>query len=76
MGRSAKKDLYDLQPVIEWMGLERFIQQVGLDRIIEEIGIDRIMEYWRKKEGIKYIVDRLVAKLSPAQRRELKRLLD
>jgi hypothetical protein len=76
MGRTAKKDLIDIRPAIEWLGLDRVIEQIGIKRVIEQVGIDRVVEHLGKKEVIKHIgMDVFLANLSPAERRELKRRL-
>jgi hypothetical protein len=69
MARASRKGLQiDLRPAIEVLGLDFVIEQIGRDRVIEALG---------DKEVIKHIgLKGLVASLSPAQRRELKRLLD
>jgi hypothetical protein len=68
MARTAGKGLkVDLRPVIESLGLDLVIEQVGIDRVIEQVG---------EKELLKRIgLDRILANLSPAERRELKRRL-
>jgi hypothetical protein len=68
MARAAGKALlFDIRPAIEMLGLAKVIEQVGLDRVIAEVG---------KKEVIKRIgLDDILANLSPAERRELKRRL-
>jgi hypothetical protein len=64
VGRKVKLDLL---PAINYLGLDHVIEQVGLDRVIEQVGV---------KEVVKRIgVERLLANLSPAERRELKRRL-
>jgi hypothetical protein len=86
MARTAGKKLpFDIRPAIEILGLDRVIEQVGLDRVIEQVGLDRVIEQVGldrvikqvgEKELIKRIgLDRLLASLSPAERRELKRRL-
>ncbi|HEV3255372.1 MAG TPA: hypothetical protein VG013_00700 [Gemmataceae bacterium] len=77
MARTAGKTLnIDLRPAIEMLGLDRVIEQVGIDRVIEQVGIDRVIEHCGEKELIKRIgLDRWLANLSPAERRELKRRL-
>lgn len=86
MARAAgKKLLFDVRPAIEYLGLDKVIEQVGVDRVIEQVGIDRVIEQvgidrviaqLGEREVIKRIgLDRLVANLSPAERRELKRRL-
>jgi hypothetical protein len=77
MARAAGKKLkLDLRPAIEHLGLEEVIEQVGIDRVVEQVGIDRVLEQLGEREVIKRIgVQRLLANLSPAERRELKRLL-
>jgi hypothetical protein len=77
MARAAGKKLnLDLRPAIEHLGLERVIEQVGLERVIEQVGIDRVLAQLGEREVVKRIgVQRWLANLSPAERRELKRLL-
>jgi hypothetical protein len=72
----GKKVKLDLRPAIEYLGLDRVIEQVGLDRVIEQVGPDRVIEQLGAKEVVKRLgLDRLLASLSPAERRELKRRL-
>jgi hypothetical protein len=68
MARSTGKRLkIDYEAAIDAMGLDRIIEQVGIDRLIEEMG---------EKEVVKRIgIERILANLSPAERRELKRRL-
>jgi hypothetical protein len=77
MARSTRSRLrFDFRPVIEHMGLDQFIEQVGVGRIIEEIGIGRFIEHFGVRAFIDEIgIDRWLATLSPAERRELKRRL-
>jgi hypothetical protein len=77
MARTARKGLeIDFRPAIENFGLGRVIEQVGLGRVIEQVGIDRVIEHLGEKEVIKRIgLERILANLSPAERRELKRRL-
>lgn len=68
MARAAgKKPLFDIRPAIESLGLDRVIEQVGIDRVIEQIGDEELV----RRIG----VDRFLARLSAAERRELKRRL-
>ncbi len=68
MARRAKQGpVFDFRPVIEEIGLEGLIRQIGLKRMIEEMGPQRVI----KEVGLK----ELVAKLTPEQREELRRLL-
>jgi len=68
MARATRRRLnFDIRPAIESLGLDRVIEQVGLDRVIEQVG---------EKEVVKRIgLERWLAHLSPAERRELKRRL-
>lgn len=77
MTQAAGKKLdLDLRPAIEYLGLDRVIEQVGIDRVIEQVGIDRVIEQVGDREVIKRMgLARLLASLSPAERRELKRRL-
>jgi hypothetical protein len=91
---SRKRDLFDIRPavellgldrvveqvgidrVIEQVGIDRVIEQIGIDRVIEQLGIDRVIEQVGDKEVLKRIgLDRILANLSAAERRELKRRL-
>ena len=58
----------DLRPLIKDMGIREVIRQMGKKRVIEELGSKEIL----KEMGI----HRFVMELSPAERREMKRLLD
>jgi hypothetical protein len=77
MARTAGKKLkMDLRPAIDYLGLDRVIAQVGIDRVIAQVGIDRVIAHLGDREVIRRIgLDRLLASLSPAERRELKRRL-
>ena len=68
MARTARKGLkIDLRPAIETLGLDFVIEQIGRDRLIEALG---------EKDVIKHIgLERILANLSPAERRELQRRL-
>jgi hypothetical protein len=87
MAKTAGKALQiDLRPAIESLGLDRVLDQVGIDRVIDEVGIDRVIERVGldrviaevgDKELVKQMgLDRILASLSPAERRELKRRLE
>lgn len=68
MARTAGKKLtLDLRPAIEYLGLDQVIEQVGIDRVLEQVGDKEIA----RRIGL----DRWLASLSPAERRELKRRL-
>jgi hypothetical protein len=81
MARTTGKQLkFDIRPAIEslgWeevfkqVGVDRVIEQVGVDRVIEQVGVDRLIQELRDKKSLK----RIVANLSPAERKELKQLL-
>jgi hypothetical protein len=60
MAQSKRGGLeFDLQPIVEAMGMRKVIEKLGEKQLVEEIGIDRIL-----------------ANLTPAQRRELRRRFD
>lgn len=62
--------------VVEEVGVDRVAEQVGVDRVVEKVGVDRFIQEVGDKELIRRIgMDRLLASLSPAERRELKRRL-
>jgi hypothetical protein len=60
-------DEVGLDRLIAEAGLKQVIDEVGLDRVIDEIGLDRVIA----ETGL----EALIAKLTPAQRRELLRRL-
>jgi hypothetical protein len=65
-----------IERVIEQVGIDRVMEQVGIDRVTEQVGIDRVIEHLGEKEVIKRIgLERILANLSPSERRELKRRL-
>ena len=65
--RAGRKPNIDLRPVIEYVGLDRVIEQVGVERVIEQVGAKVFIKHF----GLHGIL----ASLSPAERRELKRRL-
>jgi hypothetical protein len=83
--RTSKGLTIDLRPAIESLGLGQVIEQVGTKRVIEEIGSKRFIEEIGSKRFIEEIgskrlfeeidLEDLLANLSPAKRRELKRRL-
>jgi hypothetical protein len=76
LGLARVIDQVGLDRVIEQVGIDRVIAQIGLDRVIAQVGLDRVIEQVGEKEVIKQIgLERLLAHLSPAERRELKRRL-
>jgi hypothetical protein len=77
MARAARKGLnIDIRPAVEILGLDKVIEQAGIDRVIAQVGIDRMIAELGEKEVIKRIgLERWLANLSPAERRELKRRL-
>ena len=87
MARSTGKTLQiDLRPAIESLGLRRVLEQVGIRRVIEEVGIQRVLDEVGirrvlneadKREVLKQIgLEGILANLSVADRRELKRRLE
>jgi hypothetical protein len=87
MARATGKALQiDLRPAIESLGLghvleqvgiRRVIEEVGLQRVLDEVGLQRVLDEVGEREVIKRIgVERFVANLSAAERRELKRQLE
>jgi hypothetical protein len=58
----------DLEPLIEILGLDEFIRRLGIARVVNQIGDRELLRLMG--------IERLVANLSAAQRRELKRRLD
>jgi hypothetical protein len=65
--RMGRDPVIDLRPVVDRLGLSEVIRQVGPRRVIEHLGMQEIMA----EMGL----DWLLAQMTPAQRRNLKRLL-
>jgi hypothetical protein len=68
----GRRSPIDFRPVVDKLGISAVIDQVGLDRVIAEVGLDRVIA----EVGESKMMDTLLAKLSPAKRRELKRRLE
>jgi hypothetical protein len=77
MVRKTGKGLtIDLRPAIQLMGLGHVIEQVGTKQVIEQIGAKQFIEEIGSRRVIEEIgLEDLLANLSPAERRELKRRL-
>jgi hypothetical protein len=75
--KTSNAPFFDFRPVINTIGLDEFIRQVGLERMVEEIGLERVIEQVGLERVIEQVggLDGLVAKLTPAQRRQLRQLL-
>jgi hypothetical protein len=77
MAKSKRDEFpFDLRPVVEWMGLDKFIKMVGEKRVLEEIGEKRMLKEIGEKrllEGME--IDDILANLAPAKLRELKKRL-
>jgi hypothetical protein len=68
MVRTKSKEFkFHVEPLVELMGMPELIKQMGVKRVIDEVGIKRVID----EVGL----DAVLATLSPAQRRELKRKL-
>jgi hypothetical protein len=66
----------DLEPAIDAMGVDRIIETLGVKRVIEGIGADRLIEALGSKRFIEELgLEDLLANVSPADRRELKKRL-
>jgi hypothetical protein len=78
MARATKRQLVlDIRPAIEFLGWDEVIKQLGIERVIEHLGSKEVIDRLGPKEVIKQIgLDNLLANLSPAERRELKRRLE
>ncbi len=86
MARTTRKKFQiDLRPAIEYMGFQSFLEQVGVERILEHVGVERILDCICRdptltRQVVRALVKRLgidglLAAMSPAQRRELRRRL-
>ena len=62
----AKKEKFgfDLEPLVETMGLDWVLDKLGVDRVVNELGPDPLIEHLEKTSK----------RLTPEQRRRLKRL--
>ena len=77
MVRKARKvPTIDFRPAIEMYGLDYVIEQAGLDQVAEALGPERMVELIGPKRMVEAIgLENILASLSPAERRELKRRL-
>jgi hypothetical protein len=74
-----------LKPVIEAVGVKEVIDEVGLKEVLKEVGLKEVLKEVGLKEVLKEVglrqviesagLDELIAHLTPAERRELKRRL-
>lgn len=73
----ARRELFiDFRPVVKSLGLARVLESIGVERVIEQVGIDRVIETLGEREVVRRIgLERILANLSAAERRELKRRL-
>jgi hypothetical protein len=75
MARTSKREFkFHLEPLVELVGLEEVLRQLGPERVVEQLGSERVLEL----VGINKLIeekglDWWLTKLTPAQRRELKR---
>jgi hypothetical protein len=53
--KTGKGLVFDLEPAIEAMGLDRIIEQVGAKRVIEQIGAKRFIEEFGSKRFIEEV---------------------
>src|SRR5712691_11694080 len=65
---TGRRLLFDIRPAVESLGLDHVIEQVGIDRVLEQLGDKEVA----RRIGL----ERWLATLSPAERRELKRRLE
>jgi hypothetical protein len=64
----------NLQPFVDWFGIEEVLKQV--EKVIQRVGLEKFIQQVGTKKVIEQIgVDRLLANLTPAQRREMKKRL-
>ncbi len=83
--KTGKSVIFDMEPAIEALGLDRIIETVGTKRVVDLIGAKRFLEEIGPKRFLKEVGSKrfleeidlvdLLANLSPAKRRELKRRL-
>jgi hypothetical protein len=74
--KTGKGVIFDMEPAIEALGLDRIIETVGAKRVIELIGSKRFIAEIGSKRVIEDVgLDEFFANLSAADRRELKRRL-
>jgi hypothetical protein len=71
MARGTSKEFrFHFEPLIELFGLEEVLRQLGPERVLEHMTLNKVVE----EKGLDWPLG-LLAKLTPAQRRELKRRL-
>lgn len=74
--KAGKRFKFDIRPVIDFLGLAEFIRQVGQERMLKAVAARIVKDKKTLNRVIERItLERIVANLSPAKRRELKRLL-
>ena len=78
MARTARRKFdIDLRPAIEYIGLKSFLEQVGVKRILAYIASDPTLVRLAVRALVeRFGLDGILAAMSPAQRRELKRRLN
>jgi hypothetical protein len=77
MAKSARKELkWDLEPWVEYLGMDQVIRLLGRQRVLEELGQKRVLEALGPKKVLEEMgLDWLLSGLTPAQRRQLKQRL-
>jgi hypothetical protein len=69
MAKQKKGSLrLDLTPIVELMGMPWVVEQLGVKQVVEQLGLPRVVD---EVGGVKQLWEAL----TPAQRRELKRLV-
>jgi hypothetical protein len=62
--------------VVSEVGIGRVVSEVGISRVLDEVGPDQVLSELGDKEVVRRLgLNRILASLSPAERRELKRRL-
>ncbi len=81
----VKGSKLSLKSVIELVGLKKVIEQFDLKKVIELVGAKKVIGQFDLKKVIDFVIDEirerkgmpeLLARLSPAEKAELKRLLE
>jgi hypothetical protein len=61
-----EKFRFDLEPLVETMGLDWVLQKLGPERVLDQLGPDRVINQ----------LEKMSKRLTPEQRRRLKRLVE
>jgi hypothetical protein len=76
MARTTREKFdFDLEPLVETMGLDWVLQKLGVERVINQLGSDRVIKQLGP-DGIINQLEKMSKRLTPEQRRRLRRLVE